>query len=123
MFHLYWPVIALVAAVTIVAIVLVLMLGGRLCGDRWVRTNALPDRPLKTYLPETEDDAIFQAVQEQRSAPFPSGFREVEESPSTHLELEPQIQFHEQEPVNLSYSNPDASMSPEGRREFGAPMY
>jgi hypothetical protein len=53
MFHLYWPVIALVAAVTIVAIVLVLMLGGRLCGDRWVRTNALPDRPLKTYLPET----------------------------------------------------------------------
>ena len=62
-------------------------------------------------------------MQEQRSAPFPSGFGEVEESPSTHLELEPQIQFHEQEPVNLSYSNPDASMSPEGRREFGAPMY
>lgn len=53
MFHLYWPVIALVAAFAIVAIVLVLMLGGRLCGANWVRTEALPDRPLKTYLPET----------------------------------------------------------------------
>ena len=62
-----------------------------------------------------EDDAIFQAVQAQPS----SGFRGVEESPSTHLELEPQMQYHEQEPVNLSYINPDASMSPEGRREYG----
>ena len=43
----------------------------------------------------------------------------MEECPSTHLELEPQMQYHEQEPVNLSYSNVDASMSPEGRREYG----
>ena len=49
-----------------------------------------------------------------------SGFRGgVEDCPSTHLELEPQMQYHEQEPVNLSYSNVDASMSPEGRREYG----
>ena len=53
MFHLYWPVIALVAAVAIVLVVLVLMLGGRLCGNTLVRTEALPDRPLKTYLPDT----------------------------------------------------------------------
>lgn len=118
MFHLYWPVIALVASVVITVIILVLMLGGRVCRSL-VRTEALPDRPLKTYLPETEDDAIFQAVQEQRASSFPEGFRAVDENPSTHLELEPQIQHHEQEPVNLSYSNPDASMSPEGRREYG----
>ena len=53
MFHLYWPVIALVAAVVIVVVVLVLMLGGRICGNTLVRTEALPDRPLKTYLPDT----------------------------------------------------------------------
>lgn len=60
-------------------------------------------------------------MQEQRSAPFHGSFGAVvvEESHSTHLELEPQIQFHEQEPANLSYTNPDASMSPEGRREYG----
>ena len=53
MFHLYWPVAALVAAFVIVSTVLLLMLGGRLCGGRCARTDALPDRPLKTYLPES----------------------------------------------------------------------
>ena len=62
-----------------------------------------------------EADAIFEAVHAQPSA----GFRGVEESPSTHLELEPQMSYLEQEPVNLSYTNPDASMSPEGRHEYG----
>ena len=63
-----------------------------------------------------EEDAIFQAVHNEPSSGYRGG---EEEYPSTHLELEPQIQYHEQEPVNLSYSNVDASMSPEGRREFG----
>ena len=67
------------------------------------------------FIPYQEDDAIFQATHPEPS----SGFRGVDESPSTHLELEPQIQYNEQEPVNLSYINPDASMSPEGRREYG----
>ena len=54
MFHLYWPVMALVAATVLVVVLLVLMLGGRtrLCGRNCIRTDALPDRPLKTYLPE-----------------------------------------------------------------------
>ena len=67
------------------------------------------------FIPYQEDDAIFQATHPEPS----SGFRGVDESPSTHLELEPQVQYNEQEPVNLSYINPDASMSPEGRREYG----
>jgi len=117
MFHLYWPVAALVAAFVIISSVLLLMLGGRLCGGRCARTDALPDRPLKTYLPESEDDAL-RAYNVQQAEPS-SGFRGEEDYPSTHLELEPQMQFHEQEPVNLSYANPDASMSPEGRREYG----
>lgn len=115
MFHVYWPVIALVAAFVLIATVLMLMLGGRLCGGRCARIEALPDRPLKTYLPDSDADAIFQAVQAEPS----SGFRDVEENASTHLELEPQMVFHEQEPVNLSYTNPDASMSPDGRLEYG----
>ena len=55
MFHVYWPVIALVASFVLISTVLLLMLGGRMkcCGKKCGRTEALPDRPLKTYLPET----------------------------------------------------------------------
>ena len=53
MFHLYWPVVGLVAAFVVVASVLMLMMGGRFCKGSCVRTSALPDRDLKTYLPET----------------------------------------------------------------------
>ena len=53
MFHLYWPVVGLVAAFVVVASVLILMMGDRFCKGSCVRTSALPDRDLKTYLPET----------------------------------------------------------------------
>ena len=53
MFHLYWPVIALVAAFVLIVSVLLLMMGGRMCSGKCARLDALPDRPLKTYLPDS----------------------------------------------------------------------
>ena len=66
-----------------------------------------------------EDDNIFQAVREERFSTISSAIRDAGGAPSVPLELEPQLQFQVQEPANLDYSNPDASMSPEGRREYG----
>ena len=55
MFHIYWPVIALVASFILISAVLLLMVAGRAgcCGKPCARMETLPDRPLKTYLPET----------------------------------------------------------------------
>ena len=55
MFHIYWPVIALVASFVLISTILLLMLAGRMrcCGKQCGRMETLPDRPLKTYLPQT----------------------------------------------------------------------
>ena len=120
MFHVYWPVAALVAAVVLILIFIALSAGGRICGENLIRTSALPDRATKTYLPESDEDAIFNAVREERESHFAAGSIRSGgmPDPSMEVEMEPQIQFQEQEPVNLSYSNLDASMSPEGRQQF-----
>jgi len=112
MFHIYWPVIALVGAVVLVAILVTLRLT-KACG---VRFTAPPERPLRTYLPESDNDAMFDAVahsqmpvamSEMRSAAAGGGGGSVQGGGS--------IIGDDFEP----HSNLDASMSPEGRRDFG----
>lgn len=49
MFHVYWPVTALVAAVIVIIALLVVMKFAGLCR---ARTTTLPMRPLDTYLPD-----------------------------------------------------------------------
>lgn len=66
MFALYWPVMALVAALIMIVSVMAISMS-KLCR---VRMEPLPERDLNTYLPEDEanDEAIFQDF-DQASAP------------------------------------------------------
>ncbi len=51
MFIPYWPVLALVVSLILVAIFLTLLVSEKVC-RRGVRHGALPERPLDTYLPD-----------------------------------------------------------------------
>jgi len=105
MFQVYWPVIALVAAVLLVALLLTLSLVGKMCG---ARTEALPDRDLKTYLPDADDDEVDDEAFAAEPA-LPQSFETVDIMMQPH----PTQAYEPGIPYSL-----DASMSPEGRREF-----
>lgn len=108
MFHIYWPVIALVAGVLLVVLLLTLSMVGNFCG---ARNTALPDRDLKTYLPDhndDEDEEVFAAAGTGDEFP-PQSFETVD------IMMQPQgIPSYE---PGIPYPL-DQSMSPEGRREF-----
>lgn len=106
MFQIYWPVIALVAGILLITLILTLSLVGSICG---ARNTALPDRDLKTYLPDyngTDEEEMFA----QPGDEFPPSSIETVDIQMQHQGIpsyEPGIPY----PL-------DASMSPDGRREF-----
>jgi hypothetical protein len=107
MFQAYWPAIALVAAVLLVVLILTLGLVGNFCG---ARNDALPDRDLKTYLPDhndNEEEDVFAATSGDEFPPQSFETVDIMMQPQGVQSYEPGIPY----PL-------DASMSPEGRREF-----
>ena len=60
MFLAYWPVLGFVVALVLVAVFTVLFLASRVC--RMARHEALPERPLQSYLPETVSPIVQDFV-------------------------------------------------------------
>jgi hypothetical protein len=112
MFLAYWPVLALVVTLVLVAIFASLALAGRVCR---ARHETLPEGALESYLPESED------VYEEGVNIDPTIMNEL---PDIQMQLQGGVgpggedPLHGQFEPGISY-HLDQSMSPEGRKEFG----
>jgi len=124
MFIAYWPVLGFVVGLVLVAVFTALLMAGRVCR---ARHETLPERPLSSYLPDTDQfDMDMENFDSNASDPMNHGGDVGPVNPEGPTY--PQ-QFQQQQQGGLEggaaggmgaiqYSL-DASMSPEGRREFG----